>query len=200
MTCNRHPTESTVGVCAACLRERLLALLAASSQESPPSLCSTSSVAAAAAPSQQSSLLSTLFGRHGHGGRDKHRLRRLTSWAPALSRLFSASSAAAGTGRGTPLSTTRETTGMDRVTSPRRTSDAARPWHPSRTSRDRETTKSRRLGLGGLALCFDAAGDGKGKGFSGEIQGSRSSQQSQHHHKAAARRPKVEELEHTNFR
>ncbi|XP_074581252.1 uncharacterized protein LOC141837779 [Curcuma longa] len=198
MACNRHPSESTVGVCAACLRERLLALLATSSHESPPSLYSTSSAAADVADGpRSSSLLSTLFSRHGrgHGGRDEHKLRRFASWAPALSRLFSASSAAAGTGRGTSPgdSSRKATTGIERVTLSRRASDVAapaKPWHRSSTSR--ETTKHRRLGLGGLSQCFVAAGDGEGKGFSGEIRASRGSQQGQRRHKAAARRSEME--------
>ncbi|CAL9044537.1 unnamed protein product [Musa banksii] len=85
MKCTRHPLEGGVGVCAACLRERLLALTATAASEAhspeqqrrkpfpqPPSALSLQlprSASRVAVGSRRSSILSTIFCRYGSGDR-----------------------------------------------------------------------------------------------------------------------------------
>ncbi|XP_074586088.1 uncharacterized protein LOC141841795 [Curcuma longa] len=100
MKCSWHPWERGVGVCASCLRERLLALTAEvqvapspelpSSMEFPGSVSPYASrVAAGRSRRSYSSILSALFGRRGSGeerrwipdilrGRRKKKKKKLT--------------------------------------------------------------------------------------------------------------------------
>ncbi|XP_074580439.1 uncharacterized protein LOC141836871 [Curcuma longa] len=97
MKCARHPFEDGIGVCAACLRERLLVLRASvaggtspSASPSPASLSFRRSasprVPAAASEKLKSakpSILTSLFGRRGAGGPER-KPRRSSSWLSGL--------------------------------------------------------------------------------------------------------------------
>ncbi|CAL9091060.1 unnamed protein product [Musa textilis] len=97
MKCERHPFEAGVGVCASCLRERLLAITApgqaASSAEHPSplpfpfprSVSPYASRGTAAGSRQYSSVVSALFSCHGPGDRDR-KPRKSMSWLSALRR------------------------------------------------------------------------------------------------------------------
>lgn len=96
MRCARHPFEDGIGVCATCLRERLLALRGSvaggtspSASTSPSSLSFRRSAsprvpaASEKLKSAKPSILTGLFGRRGAGGPER-KPRRSSSWLSAL--------------------------------------------------------------------------------------------------------------------
>ncbi|KAJ8505288.1 hypothetical protein OPV22_006174 [Ensete ventricosum] len=96
MKCERHPFETGVGVCASCLRQRLLAITApaqaASSPEHPsplpfpfPRSVSPYGSRRTAGSRRYSSVVSALFGQHEPGDRDR-KPQKSRSWLSALLR------------------------------------------------------------------------------------------------------------------
>ncbi|CAL9160659.1 unnamed protein product [Musa hybrid cultivar] len=90
MKCESHPFEAGVGVCASCLRERLLAITApaqaASSPEHPSPLPFQFPRSVSPSGSRRySSVVSALFGCHGPGDRDRTP-QKSRSWLSALLR------------------------------------------------------------------------------------------------------------------
>ncbi|CAL9137570.1 unnamed protein product [Musa acuminata var. zebrina] len=194
MKCTRHPLENGVGVCAPCLRERLLALDAATAPSpddrkastqtpSPPPLLFPRSVSpyvprSAAGGSRRASFLSALFG-HRRNGNLERKPQRSSSWLSALlhgrrrkmTSCMSVADDAAEPGRDWGISPERSRGGYD----------AEPPWRPHRSSMTWATAEHHHhhgSGLAGFAMCLSplaAASSSRRRsrvaefGFSGEL-------------------------------
>ncbi|URD89245.1 transposon protein [Musa troglodytarum] len=197
MKCTRHPLDDGVGVCAPCLRERLLALDAATAPSpddrkattqtpSPPPLPFPRSVSpyvprSAAGGSRRASFLSALFGRRGHGNLER-RAQRSSSWLSALlhgrrrkmTSCISFADDAAEPGRDWGMSPERSRGGCD-------AEPPWGPWRPQPSSMMWATADHHHhhgSGLAGFAMCFSplAAASSRRRrsrvaefGFSGEL-------------------------------
>ncbi|KAJ8465370.1 hypothetical protein OPV22_027922 [Ensete ventricosum] len=195
MKCTRHPLEDDVGVCAPCLRERLLALDAATAPSPDDRQASTQPLSPAPLPfprsvspyvprsaARRSSFLSAFFGRRGRENRER-KPQRSSSWLSALlharrrkktSCMSFADDDAAEPGRDWGMSPERSRGGCD-------AEPPWGPWRPQPSSMTWSTAEHHHhhgSGLAGFAMCFSplaAASSSRRRsrvaefGFSGEL-------------------------------
>ncbi|WOK98939.1 hypothetical protein Cni_G07651 [Canna indica] len=169
MKCAQHPLEDGVGVCAACLRDRLLSLAAVADRKpspNPPSpglrrlhrSVSPSARRATAGGPRPSSVFSILLDRHGRGDREG-KPQKSRSWLPGLLHGRRTKKNTPRQGEAAALERARgmspESSGGDCEAEP-----SYRKWHPTPSPMKKATAEQHRHrhhnagAFAGIAMCF----------------------------------------------